>query len=446
MKFPLLSDIASTKVISVDVNSSVEDALEVMLKENHRNIIVLDSGSFYMLTIMDILNLITQSLSLSCKLSELSLVKVPTIAKDRNVLDTLEYVNNSAEYLCVMNPDNTLYGLLTHTDISSNIDPDTLMDNYRLKDFLKLGRRMKWVDKDEITSSLLQSMNRGVFDNVVVVEDMIPIGILTTKDVMRLIKSEADLEKSVSYYMTLPVETVCRDASIKEALEFIRSKHFRRVVVVDENKKLTGVIAQKELISLTYSKWASLMKDYQEELKELNHMLESKYREYESRASTDALTGLYNRHKFAELYLSSYTSMVQRDNKMSLILLDIDFFKKVNDKYGHNAGDQVLIQLSHILLRKLRNIDIICRWGGEEFIVLLPTAGLEIAGNLAEKLRVSVEAMEMDVVGKLSASFGVSEVRKGEAMEDLISRADRALYLAKNSGRNCVRTELDIED
>ena len=219
MKFPLLSDIASTKVISVDVNSSVEDALEVMLKENHRNIIVLDSGSFYMLTIMDILNLITQSLSLSCKLSELSLVKVPTIAKDRNVLDTLEYVNNSAEYLCVMNPDNTLYGLLTHTDISSNIDPDTLMDNYRLKDFLKLGRRMKWVDKDEITSSLLQSMNRGVFDNVVVVEDMIPIGILTTKDVMRLIKSEADLEKSVSHYMTSPVETVCRDASIKEALD-----------------------------------------------------------------------------------------------------------------------------------------------------------------------------------------------------------------------------------
>jgi diguanylate cyclase (GGDEF)-like protein len=318
------------------------------------------------------------------------------------------------------------------------------MENYRLKDFLKLGRRMKWVSKNERTCDLLSKMTKEHFDNVVVVEEMVPVGILTTKDILRLIKERVDLTKDVSHYMTQPVQSVHNNASIKEALEFIKKKHFRRVVVVDSYNKLTGIIAQKELISLTYSKWATLMKDYQQELTELNRMLESKYKEFETKAATDALTGLYNRHKFIELYISSYRSMVQRDNHMSLILMDIDFFKLVNDNYGHNIGDQVLIQVSHTLLRNLRNIDIICRWGGEEFIVLLPTVDLETAKNIAQKIKSALEKTEIEIVGHVTASFGVSEIEVGEDMDEVIARADKALYLAKESGRNCVKTQMDI--
>lgn len=444
MKFPLLSDIASREVISVNIDATITHALDVMLKENHRNVVVLDGKNFYILTIIDVLNLTNEKQNLDIKLSEIQLKSAPRITKDKNVLDTLEFLNNSVEYICIVNADDSLYGLVTHSDISSNIDPETLMENYRLKDFLKLGRRMKWVNKDQKTALLLHEMTKGQFDNVVVVENMIPIGILTTKDVLRLIKERVDLEKSVSCYMTSPVDTISNKASIKEALEFIKKKHFRRVVVVDTEKKLTGIIAQKELISLTYSKWASLMKDYQQELTELNHMLESKYREVENKAATDALTGLYNRHKFMELYLSSYRSMVQRDNRMSLILIDVDFFKVVNDTYGHNVGDQVLIQVSHILLRNLRNIDIICRWGGEEFIALLPTVNLATAKDIAQKIRQKLESTEIDIVGNITASFGVSEIEVGEDMQEVIARADRALYLAKNSGRNCVKTQEDI--
>ena len=134
--------------------------------------------------------------------------------------------------------------------------------------------------------------------------------------------------------------------------------------------------------------------------------------------------------------------MIQRHNDMSIILLDIDFFKKVNDTYGHNAGDKVLIQISQVLLKALRNIDVVCRWGGEEFIVLLPTASLSNATILAQKLRKHIERMEIEVVGSISASFGVSQVREGEDMKEAIDRADKALYLAKDSGRNCVKTEL----
>jgi len=444
MKFPLISDIATTSVISVNISNSISDAIDIMLKSTHRDVIVIDKDSFKIFTILDVLNIRKQELNLDIKLQDLDLATIPTIDKNQNILDTLEYLNTSIEYICVLNNDNSLYGLITHTDITTNIDPDTLMDNYRLSDFLKLGRRMKWVKRDTKTSLLLDDMIHNSFDNVVVVENMKPIGILTTKDVMALIKSNQSLELPIDNFMSSPVDTIVKQSSIKEALIFIKEKHYKRVVVVEENGDLAGIISQKELISLTYSKWAVLMKEYQSELHEINSILENKNREYETRASTDSLTGLYNRYKFSELYISSYQSMCQRHNQMSLIILDIDFFKKVNDTYGHNVGDKVLVQVSHSLLKILRNIDIVCRWGGEEFLVLLPTASLENAYKLAEKLRIFIEELQIDIVGSITVSLGVANVKEGKSMEEIIAKADSALYLAKDSGRNCVKTELDI--
>lgn len=443
MKFPLISDIATTNVISIEIDSSISDAIDKMIMYEHRNVLVQDIDKYYIFTVLDVLNIQASNVSLETKLRDIALSKIATINRDQNILDTLEHLNDSLEYLCVVNRDKTLYGLVTHTDITSNIDPDTLMDNFRLEDFLKLGRRVKWVNKDDETLQLLDNMVSGSFDNVIIVEERKPIGILTTKDVMELIKNRSDLSLSVSHYMSSPVDSISKSATIKEALNFVKSKNYKRVVVVNEEGELAGVIAQKELISLTYSRWAVLMKEYQSELSEINNMLENKNREYEVMASTDSLTGLYNRHKFSELYISSYTSMTQRDSKMSLIIVDIDFFKKVNDTYGHNVGDKVLIQVAHSLIRTLRNIDIVCRWGGEEFVILLPTASLDNAKILAEKLRENMHHLDIDKIDAISASFGVSEVKEGDEMQDVIERADKALYLAKDSGRDCVKTELD---
>jgi diguanylate cyclase (GGDEF)-like protein len=261
---------------------------------------------------------------------------------------------------------------------------------------------------------------------------------------MRLIKNKTNLDVEIHEHMSSPVDSIEKNASIREALSFINTRKYKRIIVVDSDGLLAGIISQKELISLTYSKWAVLMKEYQNELNEINLMLKNKNVEYENIASTDSLTGLYNRYKFSELYLSSYTSMIQRHNDMSLIILDIDHFKDVNDVHGHNAGDKTLVQLANTLLRTLRSIDVVCRWGGEEFVILLPTVDLEHAMTIAEKLRVAIEELEIEVVGKITSSFGVSEVIEGEEMKDAIDRADKALYLAKDSGRNCVKSEKDI--
>ncbi|PHQ65042.1 MAG: diguanylate cyclase [Sulfurimonas sp.] len=444
MKFPNISDIATTSVVSIDIKSTFNEAINKMLENEHRNIIVIDINDFYIMSIIDILNIQAKDVDMNIPLSNLQLSRIPTINKNKNILDTLEYLNNSIEYICVINEDSTLYGLVTHTDITSNIDPDTLMDNYRLQDFLKLGRRMKWVTRHERIASLLQDMVNNFYDNVVVVEDLKPIGIFTTKDIMRLIKNKTELDVEIEEHMSSPVDSIHKNSSVREALSFIKDRHYKRVIVVDDDGSLSGIISQKELISITYSKWAMLMKEYQDELSEINLMLENKNIEYETIASTDALTGLYNRHKFYQLYLSSYTSMVQRHNDMSLILLDIDHFKKVNDVYGHNAGDKTLVQVSHTILKTLRNVDVVCRWGGEEFLVLLPTADMIHAISIAEKLRKAIEELDIDIVGSITSSFGVSLVREGEDMQDVIDRADKALYLAKDSGRNCVKSEADL--
>lgn len=444
MKFPIVCDIASKEVISIDIDSTVSKAIEKMCEHEHRRVVVIDNDEYYLVSIVDVLEIQSKGGNLSTSLRDLNLPKIPKIPKDSNVLDTIGFLGNSVEFICVVNFDNSLYGLVTHTDITSSIDPETLMENYKLQDFLKLGRRMKWVSKDEPTFKILAELASKLFDNVIIIEDKKPIGILTTKDVMKLIKQKEDLDLPISNYMTTPVESIQKNFSIKEALEFIKEKHYKRIVVVDENGNISGIITQKDLISLTYSRWAVLMKEYQNELNKINKDLENKYKEYETMACLDPLTGLYNRYKFSGLFLSSYAVMLQRHNSMSLIMLDIDFFKRINDTYGHNTGDVVLVELSNLLQKILREIDIICRWGGEEFVVLLPTVSLENTCKLAEKIRLSIEKLEIENIGQISASFGVAKVREGEEMQNVIDRADKALYLAKNSGRNCVKTENDI--
>ena len=443
MKFPIVADIATVNVVTVDMDCPISTAISKMLRYEHRNVIVLDKTEYYILTVLDILNLEGKDLEVS--LRDLNLQKASTINKYKNVLDTLNYLNEKIEYICVLNEDKSLYGVISHTDITSNMDPDTLMDTYLLDDLLKIGKRMRWVEKSETTSVLIKDMLTHSFDNVIVVENLKPVGILTTKDIMYLIKNKEDLSLAVGNFMVSPVETINKKASIKEALAFITSKHYKRAIVVNDDGTLSGIIAQKDIISLTYTRWAMIMKEYQEELTNINSKLENQNKEYELKASTDSLTGLYNRYKFSELYTTSYKAMTQRHNEMSLVMLDIDLFKKVNDEFGHNVGDRVLVRVAHALLKTLRNIDVVARWGGEEFMVLLPAVKLDEAALVAQKLKINIEELDIELVGKITASFGVTQVREGDMMDDAVQRADEALYLAKRSGRNCVKTELDLD-
>jgi diguanylate cyclase len=128
------------------------------------------------------------------------------------------------------------------------------------------------------------------------------------------------------------------------------------------------------------------------------------------------------------------------------MVCDIDFFKKINDTYGHKVGDLALKKLASLLQERLRVNDIITRYGGEEFAIILPHTGLEGAQKAAEGIRSYIDKATFSYKGKtipLTISVGVSKFIKGDDKNSVFERADRALYLAKNSGRNAVRSELD---
>lgn len=153
-------------------------------------------------------------------------------------------------------------------------------------------------------------------------------------------------------------------------------------------------------------------------------------------AITDSLTRAFNRRQMETLVHDEVERAQRYHQPMSLIILDIDFFKKVNDNYGHPVGDKVLQQISEILMGSLRQSDSLGRWGGEEFLILLPHIHLGAAASVAEKLRLAVYTTDFGLQSRMSISLGVAELHENESAGDWIKRADQALYLAKDQGRN----------
>lgn len=155
-------------------------------------------------------------------------------------------------------------------------------------------------------------------------------------------------------------------------------------------------------------------------------------------SETDSLTKIYNRMKFTNSLNEEINRAIRYGHSLSIIMFDIDFFKKVNDNYGHDVGDSVLIEISFLVKDNVRKIDVFARWGGEEFIVLLPETEIKGACILAEKLRSSIENHSFSTVKKITSSFGVSELTNEDDYSSFTKRVDEALYIAKNNGRNKV--------
>ena len=152
----------------------------------------------------------------------------------------------------------------------------------------------------------------------------------------------------------------------------------------------------------------------------------------------DYLTKLSNRRKIHEVIENEIARSKRYNSSFAIILLDIDHFKTTNDKFGHNTGDRLLVEISGVIQDTIRESDVAGRWGGEEFLVFCPHTNVDGAFALAEKLRTTIEKNEFEDVGYKTASFGVAQVEHGDTVEMIISRADEALYSAKNSGRNMV--------
>ncbi len=231
-------------------------------------------------------------------------------------------------------------------------------------------------------------------------------------DLQRVMKEVSDAIENRSYFFEHePYRIVTKDGDIKWILD-------STVVVRDVNDEITHFVGY--LTDITE------LKNNEIELKNISR--------------TDQLTKISNRMHTDDVLQNQYYRFYRDNEICSIVMVDIDYFKLVNDQYGHLVGDSVLVEFANLLKSSIRAEDVIGRWGGEEFLIILPHTDLNHAMQLAEKLRKLVDNHIFTTVKHKTASFGVSTFEKGITIQTLLDTADNALYKSKNSGRNQVTT------
>lgn len=249
-------------------------------------------------------------------------------------------------------------------------------------------------------------------------------------------KAEAkvgELRRSISYRLVLAftISVVIMALAVSAIVGLLRA--------------LDKVLTSMEIISKTQDFGNRIPVDSHDEIgrisRSFNQLLDIAHRllvEKDYLATTDSLTGICNRFKFTSVLRAEIERKRRNKATMALILMDVDHFKRINDTFGHDTGDDVLKALTKIVTESIRAVDLFGRWGGEEFILLLRDEGCEAATALAEKLRVLIADHEFAKVGCMTCSFGLSVWRDDDTEASFIKRADEALYSAKGSGRNKV--------
>jgi len=440
MEFPRLIDIATKTVITIDENQQLNEAVASMHKHNHRDIIVTREGHQYygLITANDLIRFKKERVEFEIQIKELKIDHVSVIQDNASLVDAFHELPTSHDYLCVIDKENSLCGIITLSDVISSMDPTELIKIQKIKDVLP-ENIIKQTTGDTPACDALQMMSHDIHDSVIIYDDAKAVGIITTKDTIRLLHNGADLRHPIQEYMSSPIQTMDEDTSIQEALNFIKEADYKRVVVTNKTEKVLGYISKKELLAKVYSRWAEGLKSHGKELEEVNKILEARASKFEEMSQVDTLTGLANRSSFEEKMMDEFERIERYGSQpFSLIFFDIDHFKKVNDTYGHLVGDHVLTSISTQCKTMLRTNDMLARWGGEEFVAILPMVDIEGAQLVAEKLRQHIEGYIFEQVGHLSCSFGVSQYQTGDTATALLHRADSAMYEAKQSGRNRV--------
>ncbi len=267
-------------------------------------------------------------------------------------------------------------------------------------------------------------------DRIVISKLLTKINLMLREITGHVLETEGDLSGHGTTLRGLSEE-------IREVQDFEGAKQ-----IVDQM-----VMETKALIK-SGSKLQSRMKISSADLQQLYRELEKSQQE----AHTDSLTGLINRRGLEKRFELERIRAKQNNLPFSIIMADIDYFKKVNDTYGHLVGDSLLRGISKILKKQLRRNDIAARYGGEEFLILLPETDLAGAGAVAGKIQKGLSTKEWKLkesgesMGSITVSMGISVYAMNELGETMIKRADDALYMAKNTGRNQIITQASLQD
>lgn len=299
------------------------------------------------------------------------------------------------------------------------------VEQIMLKEVLK-------ANKNDTILYICEIMDKHHLGGVVIVDkNDLPIGIVTERDIIKAIIAykEKTHQLTATDIMSSPLITLAPEDDIEYAFILLSLNRIRRIPVIKDNK-LVGIVSYRDISN-------ALRKDF--------YKLQEKTESLEIKAITDPLTGLYNKTYINEQLRSLFSLSKRTNQPMAIIMIDIDHFKNVNDMYGHLCGDKVLKEISVLLKEKTREINVIGRYGGEEFIILGPISDHKSAFFAAERLRYIIEntpfyCEENKEKFNITISAGVAVWNhKIKNYKELLKLADSALYLAKRNGRNQVR-------
>ncbi|MGE4383917.1 MAG: diguanylate cyclase [Arcobacter sp.] len=311
--------------------------------------------------------------------------------------------------------------------------------NYYFKDI---------IDEKRIDKIVLENKNYLLFPKKISNSSFYLVCIVDEKNILKEINTLIEYCKNLEYVLITGI-------LIFYLLSFFYISFNAKNFVYKINKPLSKIVAftkvygkkdtPLELEPCGIFEIDSLSSNFKKMLEELDDRTkkliieETKRAYHESLANTDALTGVYNR-RYLYTFSEQYLKIVKRENKnLALLILDLDDFKKINDTFGHEIGDLVIKQLVEIAKNCIRENDLIVRFGGDEFIILLPNTQIEQAKTVALKIIDKINEYNKDKEFNFTISVGVSSYQKGdETIDNLISRADDALYQAKKLGKNCI--------
>lgn len=340
--------------------------------------------------------------------------RVRSLVRIKVLLDELRLRNKTGQDIGVIGDGENTFT----SDVSGShvmVIDDDIVQTKRILATLSKHYKVTMVEEPEEARHIAESQAEGI-DLIIISTE------LMEADGLRLATQLKTLEP-LRHVPVIMLVDEHEDQLMLKGLELGINDYL--ILPVDENEMIARVKTQIR------------RKKYQEALK-------ANYRNSLNMAITDKLTGLYNRH-YLDTHIHNVVGQALENHKaLSLMIMDMDHFKSVNDTYGHDCGDEVLKQLAEIIIKSTRGSDLAARLGGEEFVVLMPETNEQAAYDMGERMRRTVEAHEFRIsnpvgVIKKTVSIGVANLRlNGDTAADVVKRADVALYEAKNSGRNRV--------
>jgi len=297
---------------------------------------------------------------------------------------------------------------------------------------------------DNIYDALKMISNNEAFGFI---DTTLAIGHAITKYGLHDLKITGDIDWTSRLSVTTSNSNPILHSIMQKAVDSIsvsqKSQIMNKLVNVKYEKGIDyslvwNILLVSTLLILLFMYWNRKIAISNKLLQEANRIIDIKNKELELLASTDKLTGINNRNKLDEILVSESNRTNRSSSTFGIIILDIDYFKSVNDNYGHQLGDTILKEFATILKSSIRKTDTVGRWGGEEFMIICTETNPDGIQALANTLREKIASYDFSIDEDKTASFGVTIYQKNEAIDTLIKRADDALYLAKEKGRNRV--------